>query len=121
MGADSISLPANTTEGRLSNGLHYLILPNGSPAHTAEFRLIMRLGSAQEADDQLGAAHFLEHMAFAGTRHFPGRSMIEYFESLGMKYGRDINAVTGYDRTVFMLTVPMNPATQESPTVPCWL
>lgn len=110
MGTDSISLPANTTEGRLSNGLHYLILPNGSPAHTAEFRLIMRLGSAQEADDQLGAAHFLEHMAFAGTRHFPGRSMIEYFESLGMKYGRDINAVTGYDRTVFMLTVPMNPA-----------
>lgn len=107
---DSILLPVNTTEGQLPNGLHYLILPNGSPANTVEFRLIMRLGSIQEADDQLGAAHFLEHMAFAGTRHFPGRSMVTYFESLGMKYGRDINAVTGYDRTVFMLTVPMSPS-----------
>lgn len=105
---DTISLPHNTIEGELTNGLQYIILPNNSPSHTTEFRLIMRLGSLQESDEQLGAAHFLEHMAFAGTKHFPERSMIEYFESLGMKYGRDINAVTGYDRTIYMLTVPMN-------------
>ena len=107
--ADSsrIALPAHTVEGRLANGLHYLILPNGYPAHTAEMRLVMRLGSVQETVEQKGSAHFLEHMAFGGTRHFPGRSMVDYLEGLGMKYGRDINAVTGYDRTIFMLSVPM--------------
>ena len=103
-----IGLPPNTVEGVLPNGLHYLILPNGTPAHTTEFRLVMRLGSAQETDNQKGAAHFLEHMSFAGSKHFPGRGMVDYLESLGMKFGRDINAVTGYDRTIFMLTVPMD-------------
>ena len=103
-----IGLPPNTVEGVLPNGLHYLILPNGTPAHTTEFRLVMRLGSAQETDKQKGAAHFLEHMSFAGSKHFPGRGMVDYLESLGMKFGRDINAVTGYDRTIFMLTVPMD-------------
>lgn len=102
-----ISLPRNTVEGRLSNGLHYLILPNGNPSNTVEMRLVMRLGAVQETEEQKGSAHFLEHMAFGGTRHFPGRSMVEYLEKLGMKYGRDINAVTGYDRTIFMLSVPM--------------
>ena len=104
----AIALPQNTVEGRLSNGLHYLILPNANPAHTVEMRLVMRLGAVQETDKQKGCAHFLEHMAFAGTEHFPKRSMIDYLEGLGMKFGRDINAVTGYDRTIFMLTVPMS-------------
>ena len=104
----SIALPVNTLEGCLSNGLHYLILPNATPAHTVEMRLVMRLGAVQETERQKGCAHFLEHMAFAGTEHFPKRSMIDYLEGLGMKFGRDINAVTGYDRTIFMLTVPMN-------------
>lgn len=97
-----------TVEGFLPNGLHYLVLPNAEPVHNVELRLIMRVGSVQENEHQKGAAHFLEHMAFAGTRHFPNRSMVEFLESLGMKYGRDINAVTGYDRTVFMLSVPMD-------------
>ena len=103
-----IDLPKNTIEGRLSNGLHYLILPNATPANTVEMRLVMRLGAVQETEKQKGCAHFLEHMAFAGTKHYPKRSMIDYLEGLGMKFGRDINAVTGYDRTIFMLTVPMN-------------
>lgn len=102
-----IALPLHTVEGRLDNGLHYLILPNATPAHTVEMRLVMRLGSVQETEQQKGCAHFLEHMAFVGTKHFPERSMIDYLESLGMKFGRDINALTGYDRTIFMLTVPM--------------
>ena len=105
----SLALPENTVEGWLDNGLHYLILPNATPAHTVEMRLVMRLGAVQENDRQKGCAHFLEHMAFAGTEHFPQRSMIDYLEGLGMKFGRDINAVTGYDRTIFMLTVPMEP------------
>lgn len=103
-----VGLPPNTIEGWLSNGLHYLIMPNDNPVHTTEFRLVMRVGSTQETELQKGGAHFLEHMAFAGSKHFPKRSMVAYFESLGMKYGRDINAVTGFDRTIFMYTVPMN-------------
>ena len=107
VGKSDISLPEKTVEGHLPNGLHYLILPNELPGHTAEMRLVMRLGSVQETEEQKGSAHFLEHMAFGGTKHYPGRGMVEYLEGLGMKYGRDINAVTGYDRTIFMLSVPM--------------
>ena len=103
-----VNLPPNTVEGTLANGLHYLILPNEAPIHTTEFRLVMRIGSVQESEEQKGAAHFLEHMSFAGSKHFPGRGMVDYLETLGMKFGRDINAVTGYDRTIFMLTVPMD-------------
>lgn len=109
-GKTPIKLPPRTVEGTLSNGLHYIILPNETPAHTSEFRLVMRVGSVQETDKQKGGAHFLEHMAFAGSKNFPGRSMIDELESYGMKFGRDINAVTGFDRTIFMFTVPMDKA-----------
>lgn len=108
-----VDLPSNTVEGTLSNGLHYIILPNETPAHTTEFRLVMRIGSVQESEKQRGGAHFLEHMSFAGSKHYPGRGMVDYLETLGMKFGRDINAVTGYDRTIFMLTVPMDKANHE--------
>lgn len=101
-----ITLPKGTVEGRLKNGLHYLILENSSPASRVEFRLVMRVGSLQELENQKGSAHFLEHVAFGGTTHFPQNSLVEYLESLGMKYGLDINAVTGFDRTVYMFAVP---------------
>lgn len=83
-----VNLPPNTVEGTLANGLHYLILPNEAPIHTTEFRLVMRIGSVQESEEQKGAAHFLEHMSFAGSKHFPGRGMVDYLETLGMKFGR---------------------------------
>ena len=66
----------------------------------------MRVGSLQESDEQRGGAHFLEHMATNGTKMFPGQSMIDFFERQGMKYGRDINAFTGFDRTIYWFTVP---------------
>lgn len=66
----------------------------------------MRVGSVQETENQKGCAHFLEHMAFGGTRHFPKRSLVSYLESKGVKYGIDINAFTGYDRTIYMFAVP---------------
>lgn len=103
-----ILLPHGTVEGRLSNGLRYLILNNASPASRVEFRLIMRIGSVQEAEQEKGCAHFLEHVAFGGTRHFPKRSLVEFLESLGMKYGQDINAFTGFDRTIYMFAVPVD-------------
>lgn len=82
-----VSLPAGTLEGHLPNGLHYLILQNPSPVSRVEFRLVMRVGSVQETEQQKGCAHFLEHVAFGGTTHFPKRSLVEYLESQGMKYG----------------------------------
>lgn len=109
-----ILLPTGTVEGRLPNGLHYLILHNASPASRVEFRLIMRVGSVQETEQEKGCAHFLEHVTFGGTRHFPKRSLVEYLESLGMKYGQDINAFTGFDRTIYMFAVPTDFAKDEA-------
>lgn len=104
--AQQIALPSNVVEGYLHNGLHYIVKPNPQPRHTVEFRLVMHVGSLQEADGQQGCAHFLEHMAFKGMRQFPAGGMVDYFERQGMKYGRDINAFTGFDRTVYWFTVP---------------
>ena len=102
-----ISLPKGTIEGTLDNGLHYIILPNDLPKHDVEIRLVMRVGSLMETDRQKGSAHFLEHSAFIGTKHFPKHQLIDYFERQGMKFGRDINAFTSFDRTIYWLSVPM--------------
>ena len=109
-----VSLPAGTLEGHLPNGLHYLILQNPSPVSRVEFRLVMRVGSVQETEQQKGSAHFLEHVAFGGTTHFPKRSLVEYLESQGMKYGQDINAFTGFDRTIYMFAVPTDHQKEEA-------
>ena len=103
----TIDLPRGTVEGFLDNGLHYIIMPNSHPRHGVEMRLVMKVGSLQETEQQRGGAHFLEHMAFAGTTHFPDNSWVDYFERLGMKYGRDINAFTGFDRTIYWLSLPV--------------
>lgn len=92
--------------GRLDNGVRYLILPNDEPPGRASLRLYMDVGSLMEADDQQGMAHFLEHMAFNGSRHFPGGEMVEYFQRLGMGFGADTNAYTSFDQTVYMLELP---------------
>ncbi|MBQ9229850.1 MAG: insulinase family protein [Prevotella sp.] len=104
--AQQIALPPGTVEGYLRNGMHYIIKPNPIPRHTIEFRLVMRVGSLQETEEQRGGAHFLEHMSTNGMKMFPGHSMIDFFERQGMKYGRDINAFTGFDRTIYWFTVP---------------
>lgn len=102
-----INLPRGTMEGYLDNGLHYIIMPNALPRHGIEMRLVMKVGSLQENDQQKGGAHFLEHMSFSGTKHFPQDAWVDYFERLGMKYGRDINAFTGFDRTIYWLSLPV--------------
>lgn len=102
-----INLPRGTVEGYLDNGLHYIIMPNALPRHGIEMRLVMKVGSLQENDQQKGGAHFLEHMSFSGTKHFPQDAWVDYFERLGMKYGRDINAFTGFDRTIYWLSLPV--------------
>lgn len=104
--SDLITLPEGTVEDSLPNGLRYILLPNGFPAGRTEFRLIWRVGAVQQDDSQGGCAHFLEHMAFGGSENFPERGAVAYLESMGMKYGIDINAFTGHDRTIYMFATP---------------
>ncbi|MCZ6918758.1 MAG: insulinase family protein [Gemmatimonadetes bacterium] len=92
--------------GVLENGLRYYIRANTRPEQRAELRLVVNAGSVLEDDDQLGLAHFVEHMAFNGTEHYPKQELVEYLERIGMRFGPDINATTSFDETVYMLTVP---------------
>ena len=99
--------PAVTT-GTLANGLTYFIHENDEPENRAELRLVVNAGSILEDDDQLGLAHFVEHMAFNGTRNFEKQALVDYLESIGMQFGPDVNAYTSFDETVYMLQVPMD-------------
>ncbi|WP_329905007.1 M16 family metallopeptidase [Porphyromonas pogonae] len=92
----------------LPNGLRYIIRKNAAPTRKAEFRLIYRIGSCIEQDNERGYAHFLEHLAFGGTQHFPDNKLVDYIESLGVRYGVGLNAFTGYDRTVYMMSLPLD-------------
>jgi zinc protease len=93
-------------QGQLENGLRYIIRTNPRPEDRAELRLAVNVGSLQEDDDQRGLAHFVEHMAFNGTEHFAGTELVQYLESVGMRFGPHINAYTSFDETVYMLAVP---------------
>ena len=103
---NAIKLPQGTIKGQLSNGLSYIIKRNAHPRNTTEFRLVMRIGALQQTDAQGGTAHFLEHMAFAGSKSYHGFSMVHALEGKGMKFGRDINAYTSFDKTIYSLSVP---------------
>ena len=92
--------------GTLENGLRYVILPHDEPPGRASIRLYMDVGSLMEENDQQGMAHYLEHMAFNGSRHFQGGEMVEYFQRLGMGFGADTNAHTSFKETVYMLELP---------------
>lgn len=96
--------------GTLANGLSFMIRRNVRPENRAELRLVLNAGSILEDDDQLGLAHFVEHMAFNGTRNFEKQALIEYLESIGMRFGPDINAYTSFDETVYMLQLPTDSA-----------
>jgi zinc protease len=98
--------------GKLPNGLSYFIKANPKPHNIAEFRLIVKTGSLQETEEQRGYAHFVEHMAFNGTRNFPKNDLIHYLEGTGMRFGADLNAYTNFKETVYQLQVRSNDTTQ---------
>ena len=106
--------------GKLDNGLTYYIRHNEMPKERAEFYIVHNVGSMQEEENQRGLAHFLEHMAFNGTKNFPSKNGIqEYTERLGMRMGESLNAYTGFDETIYML---MNvPVTREEIIDSCLL
>ena len=99
--ANPIPLNPAVRTGTLPNGLTYYIQQNNTPAGQADFFIAQRVGSINELDGQEGLAHFLEHMCFNGTEHFPGNSLISYLEGLGVKFGRNLNAYTSTDETVY--------------------
>jgi len=92
--------------GRFKNGFQYVLYPNKTPKSEVVMRLYVGSGSLMETEDQRGLAHFLEHMAFNGTTHFPAGEMVEYFQRIGMAFGSDTNAHTGFDETVYKLNLP---------------
>lgn len=107
---DRIPLDPAITTGTLDNGLSYMVRANDRPEKRAELRLVLNAGSILEDEDQLGLAHFVEHMAFNGTEKFEEQALIEYLETIGMRFGPDINAYTSFDETVYMLQVPTDDA-----------
>jgi zinc protease len=103
---DTMPTDPQITVGKFANGMSYYIRSNKKPEKRAELRLVVKTGSILEDDDQQGMAHLVEHMAFNGTRHFPKNDIISFMESIGMRFGADVNAYTSFDETVYMLTVP---------------
>jgi zinc protease len=110
--APPVPIDPKVRYGKLENGLTYYIRANKLPKERAEFYIAQNVGAILENDDQNGLAHFLEHMAFNGTKNFPGKLIINYFESIGVKFGANINAYTSLDETVYNLSDV--PTTRES-------
>ena len=104
MSAQQLPMDPAVRYGKLDNGLTYYICPNEGATGKAEFYIVQRVGSILEEEHQRGLAHFLEHMAFNGTKNFPGKSLITYLESNGVRFGADINAYTAFDQTVYSIS-----------------
>ncbi len=102
-----IPLDKDVKIGKLENGMTYYIRKNKLPENQANFYIVQKVGSMQEEDNQRGLAHFLEHMAFNGTRNFPndntGKGIIPYLESVGVKFGQNLNAMTSFDETIYLI------------------
>lgn len=104
--SSDVPLDPSVKTGTLKNGMKYYLKKNSKPSNKAELRLVVDAGSILETPDQLGLAHFVEHMAFNGTKSFKKNELIDYLQSIGVAFGADLNAHTSFDETVYKLTVP---------------
>lgn len=104
--SDPMPLDPKLRTGTLENGLKYFIRYNKKPEKRAELMLVVNAGAICEDPDQNGLAHFCEHMAFNGTKNFPKQELVDFLESIGVKFGPELNAYTSYDETVYMLQIP---------------
>lgn len=109
---DTAVLPSDAAvrAGTLPNGMRYYVRRNVKPEKRAELRLVVNVGSVLEDESQRGLAHFVEHMAFNGTQRFARQEIVSFLESVGMRFGADLNAYTGFDETVYQLTLPTDSA-----------
>ncbi len=96
------------SSGELANGLKYYVKENKQPANSAYFYLVVNIGSTDERENELGLAHFTEHMAFNGSREFNKNELVKKLESLGVAFGADLNAQTSYDQTSYLLEIHVN-------------
>ncbi len=96
--------------GKLPNGLTYYIRKNAKPEKKVELRLAVNAGSVLEDNEQQGLAHFMEHMNFNGTKNFRENQLVDYLQKVGVKFGADLNAYTGFDETVYILPIPSDNA-----------
>jgi zinc protease len=103
---DKIPQDPNVKIGKLSNGLTYFIRKNNKPEKKIELRLVINAGSILEDEDQQGLAHFIEHMSFNGSKNFKKNDLVSYLQSIGVEFGADLNASTGFDETVYILPIP---------------
>ncbi len=94
--------------GKLPNGMTYYIRQNKKPEKKVELRLAINAGSILEDKDQLGLAHFMEHMNFNGLKHFPKNELVDFLQKMGVRFGADLNAYTSFDETVYMLPIPLD-------------
>lgn len=104
--SEEIPFNPEVKTGVLSNGLTYYIKNNGKPENKVELRLVVNAGSILEDDDQRGLAHFMEHMNFNGTKNFKKNELVDYLQSIGVKFGAHLNAYTSFDETVYILPIP---------------
>lgn len=102
----NIPLDPSVRHGKLKNGLTYYIKQNKKPENKVDLRLVINAGSILEDDDQQGLAHFMEHMCFNGTKNFPKNELVDYLQSIGVKFGQHLNAYTSFDETVYFLPIP---------------
>ena len=109
-GTDAIPFDPNVKTGKLKNGLTYYIRKNSKPANKVDLRLVINAGSILETDQQQGLAHFMEHMCFNGTKRFPKNQLVDYLQSIGVKFGQHLNAYTSFDETVYFLPIPSDDA-----------
>jgi len=101
-----IPMDSSVKTGKLKNGLTYYIKKNGKPENKVVLRLMVNAGSILETDEQQGLAHFMEHMCFNGTKRFPKNKLVDYLQSIGVKFGQHLNAYTSFDETVYFLPIP---------------
>src|SRR6187551_2785889 len=104
--ADKLPVDPKIKIGKLENGLTYYIRQNKKPEQKVELRLVVNAGSVLEDDDQQGLAHLNEHMAFNGSKNFKKNDIISFLQSIGVTFGNDLNAYTGFDETVYILPIP---------------
>lgn len=104
--SDKLPTDPNVKIGKLPNGLVYYIRRNAKPEKKVQLRLVVNTGSVLEDPDQQGLAHMMEHMNFNGLKHFPKNELVNYLQSIGVQFGADLNAYTGFDETVYILPIP---------------
>lgn len=104
--SDPIPMDPSVRTGKFANGLTYYVKHNPKPEQKVELRLMVKVGSIVEDDDQRGLAHFMEHMNFNGTKNFQKNELVDYLQSIGVEFGADLNAYTGFDQTVYILPIP---------------